>query len=711
MLSDAYFENLMKIVDSSSVSSLDEDGASSAASAADSVAGVKDSVIKESEDDYQVTELSDDDSDVEDLTEIEEDEVSEETEEKDNTEEKDDVVSKTDDTVDLKTDDSKDDVTVDLKTDDSKDDEVFVSDSDKTNDTSAETAENQEEAAAAGVNLKEFKSLISNNEELDELIAEYGYDKIFEAFDEDGDGIITDEEVEKLGLSTNIIKDLTTDDIKKLAKDAGLPELDEDEEETELSPELIQKLKEAFGLTDDTTTPAVDSTGSVSGGGGTSGGGSVSGGSSNSGGNNSGSTTSTETPDEMSMEELLETQAEKQTAVDEAGNDVVAVQSGENEAVAAAIEEADELQEAYEKALEEDEEVSEKLKERQQENQKAISEKEEQITEKETAVAEAENTIADCESQISVIDSEISALETSLNNLPAKTDDNKNQHDDIDAMAAQIESKISDAKTRKGELEDEKKAAEEQKEADEKDLKTYKSELEELEAERDEIEKEILENCSDETKEALEAWQEARENIETVKAEELEKAQSALETARSELEEVNTSIKELQEMQIQLENRVGGEGEDVVEFAEKLDGLSASEMKQIMQAAGCQFDDGAWCADFCTYVTKQVYGNDATPGDFANSCSNTAYCPTIASWAESKGALTTDSSQVQPGDFILYYRNGRYSHIGIVTSVNSDGTVNTIEGNTSDDNGNYTNGVVNAHSNRTGTYVLMSQLA
>ena len=144
----------------------------------------------------------------------------------------------------------------------------------------------------------------------------------------------------------------------------------------------------------------------------------------------------------------------------------------------------------------------------------------------------------------------------------------------------------------------------------------------------------------------------------------------------------------------------------VANYALQFDGKSAGEMQSIMQGAGCAFHSGAWCADFVTFITKQVYGNN-TPGDYANSCSNTAYCPTIGNWASERGLLTTDSSQVQPGDFILYGSPGSFYHIGLVTSVNADGTVNTIEGNTSDDNGNYTNGVVNQHSNRTGYYVLM----
>ena len=130
---------------------------------------------------------------------------------------------------------------------------------------------------------------------------------------------------------------------------------------------------------------------------------------------------------------------------------------------------------------------------------------------------------------------------------------------------------------------------------------------------------------------------------------------------------------------------ISADSSGVASYALQFDGKSASEMQSIMQGAGCAFHSGAWCADFVTFIT----------------------CPTIGSWAQQKGILTTDSSQVQPGDFILYGSPGSFYHIGLVTSVNADGTVNTIEGNTSDDNGNYTNGVVNQHSNRTGYYVLM----
>lgn len=131
-------------------------------------------------------------------------------------------------------------------------------------------------------------------------------------------------------------------------------------------------------------------------------------------------------------------------------------------------------------------------------------------------------------------------------------------------------------------------------------------------------------------------------------------------------------------------------------YALQYDGKGASEMQKIMKEAGCNFHSGAWCADFVTFATKMGNGGTA-PHQFLETCSNTAGCISISNWASSKGLYTTDLSQVQPGDFVLYGSKGNEHHIGIVTAVNSDGTVDTIEGNTSDDNGNYTNGVVNQH--------------
>ena len=425
----------------------------------------------------------------------------------------------------------------------------------------------------------------------------------------------------------------------------------------------------------------------------------------------------------LSLDELTAKQTEQQAAVNSANTEVSNVQSGQNSVVKSAVQNEEKLKEAYENALKQDEEVSDKLKKDQAENQENISKKESQIQEKETAITEAEAQISNIDGQISSIDSQINALNASLNSLPAKTDENKEKHSEIDAMAAKIKNQIQTAEAQKKDLEKNKAKLENQIERDNKALEKYKEELKKFETKRDEIEKEIADSCSDKTKDALEKYQQARTNTEQVKASELTKAQNALSAAQKELENINNALNQLKAEQTQKENSLTNKGDEVINLAKQYDGLSADEMKQKMQDAGYQFDDYNWCADFVAFATAQTYGKDNTPGNYFNTCRNTAsnsfvaaypsYCPDVVQWGRNNGVWSTDASQVKPGDFILYANeSGEAKHIGMVTSVNPDGSVNTIEGNTSDDNNNYNKGFVNEHHNVSNAmgYVLMSKL-
>ncbi|MBQ8476586.1 CHAP domain-containing protein, partial [bacterium] len=192
-------------------------------------------------------------------------------------------------------------------------------------------------------------------------------------------------------------------------------------------------------------------------------------------------------------------------------------------------------------------------------------------------------------------------------------------------------------------------------------------------------------------------YEEAKQELETLKQTKLQEAQKALSDAEVDLNKLNEQLNIKKSKQVERDNKIAKEGEDAVELALSYQGNNESAMKQIIRNNGYRFDDGLWCADFATYITAMTYGKDNTPGDFYNTCANTAYCPTIESWARERDVFTTDSSQVQPGDFILYTHNGRAGHVGIVVSVNEDGSVNTIEGNTykSGQNGRY----VNSHQN------------
>ncbi len=127
------------------------------------------------------------------------------------------------------------------------------------------------------------------------------------------------------------------------------------------------------------------------------------------------------------------------------------------------------------------------------------------------------------------------------------------------------------------------------------------------------------------------------------------------------------------------------EGKNVISTAAKYDDKSADEMAGIMQNAGYRYHGGAWCADFVTFALGQAYGKDNVPGNFINTCANTSYCPEIVNWAKGNNSWTTDPNTLQPGDMVLFDwdGDGTADHVGLFASLNSDGTISTIEGNTS----------------------------
>jgi cell wall-associated NlpC family hydrolase len=77
-----------------------------------------------------------------------------------------------------------------------------------------------------------------------------------------------------------------------------------------------------------------------------------------------------------------------------------------------------------------------------------------------------------------------------------------------------------------------------------------------------------------------------------------------------------------------------------------------------------------WCAYFVSWAAAQA---GAPIGDHGQGLGSVA---AITDWARSTGRLV---SQPQPGDLILFGTR----HVGIVESVNPDGSMTTVEGNAS----------------------------
>lgn len=87
-----------------------------------------------------------------------------------------------------------------------------------------------------------------------------------------------------------------------------------------------------------------------------------------------------------------------------------------------------------------------------------------------------------------------------------------------------------------------------------------------------------------------------------------------------------------------------------------------------------------WCCAFIYWVFKQAGASELFAGG-----TKTAWCPYAMHWYEQVGAFYTRTWDFLPGDIIFFnFQGGKMAgHIGIVESVNSDGSVVCIEGNTS----------------------------
>ncbi|MEG2526793.1 MAG: CHAP domain-containing protein [Oscillospiraceae bacterium] len=92
-----------------------------------------------------------------------------------------------------------------------------------------------------------------------------------------------------------------------------------------------------------------------------------------------------------------------------------------------------------------------------------------------------------------------------------------------------------------------------------------------------------------------------------------------------------------------------------------------------------------WCCVFVWWVFAQCHAS----GLFVNA-EKCAYCPTAMNWFKAKGQFRTSNFQYGDVVFFCFDKSRTAGHIGFVESVNSDGTVTCIEGNTSltsNDNG------------------------
>ncbi|WP_210493769.1 CHAP domain-containing protein [Patulibacter sp. SYSU D01012] len=127
----------------------------------------------------------------------------------------------------------------------------------------------------------------------------------------------------------------------------------------------------------------------------------------------------------------------------------------------------------------------------------------------------------------------------------------------------------------------------------------------------------------------------------------------------------------------------GGGGEAMVAAARTKLGVAeqppgsndSPEIKTFRDAVAGAPGPGPWCAYFVSWAAKQA----GTP--VGDNGSGFGSVDAMWSWAQRSGKSIPNGPNVRPqvGDVIIFDE-----HTGIVTGVDPDGTVRTIEGNTSD---------------------------
>lgn len=525
---------------------------------------------------------------------------------------------------------------------------------------------------------EDFREIAKQSEEFWSEIEDIGLDKVFSLIDKDEDGKVSEEELKEIAEldsedNEEAKNSISIDDVKKaIENDKAAKEAEAKAAEAEAS----KGSDESDTKVNNTQSPRTNAASGAGGAGGSSG---VGGSSGSYGG---GSTSQANQPtglDAMSIEELEAEKTSREGILNEKREELNGVYSGDNAAVQAAEDDMEAAKEAYDKLIEEDDNIPDELKEEKQQIEEDMTANQQEIDETKVSINDTEAEITDLNTQKTSVANELSSLNDTLASLESKkTDGDSERNAEIDEKIASVKQQIKEKGDEEDKLDVAIGDAEEKLDDLQEALSTLEGEKAELEEAKLQNQEDILAAASPETKEALKEamtkYNEAQAKVEETKESEASRIQGEIDTAQADVEEVSQKLTEKKNVEKARENGLGTD--DIVEIAKKYLGMNESDGSYL------QFTEGrveAWCADFVTYVVKEAMGED-TPEGFGSPS-----VATLRAWGENNGRYhdISDWQNIKPGDVMIQERNGA-SHTGIITSVDPDGTIHTIEGNTSD---------------------------
>ena len=496
----------------------------------------------------------------------------------------------------------------------------------------------------AGADLNSFKSTIANGLKIDgndsifyQNINEAGVEDVFDFFDKNKDGKISEEEIKEISSTDGKDQDISGFDLSYA-----------------LNSMAYQNILDTFDALVEAGKVDLEKTNAQA----------VQNYTSNIGGNNyknygsqtqNGSTISSEK--QYSTKEKLE--------------------KIENEEIPELEEKKEEI---IEKATQEIEAKNEELDELIKENEDKLGELGEKYSEKQDEIQESDKKINEYESQISEKESKIGSNESKLSNLEAEFGAIKTDTDDEEINKSnkerktELQKEINDLKEENEKLQEEIDDLEDKKQKEE-ELKTKNQE------ELAEIQDEIAQK-NPEIAEKMGKIQEEIKNIEEIKNKDVAEIDKQIEAKR---QEANKYQQEIGQKTGEASSMTGSKMvQDALRLAEEELAKGVHELTgnndspEIDKYRNGSANGQPWCASFVSWIygAGQNSDNAATFG-YDASVSGIQSKAQQAGYYAQKGSYTP-----QAGDLMIQKNNA--SHVGMVTSVDPDGTIHTIEGNSSD---------------------------
>ena len=288
----------------------------------------------------------------------------------------------------------------------------------------------------------------------------------------------------------------------------------------------------------------------------------------------------------------------------------------------------------------------------------------------ETGIAENNTKIDNYEKDIHDIDTSLAALDGELSTLDTNTDDaevNKKNSD----RKAEINSQITELKNKKTKLEEEKQALEQSN----SDLKSKTSGLQTT---VDNTYSALQAALSDDTKQKISDLKSQIAAVEADKASKVQELDSKIQTLKA--EEIKDSKESGEAVGRMASNPVGAK------FVE-------DALKYLGTKGGSQFSTGdyGWCADFVTYVVKEVARNNGMSKEEVKQLGHEHLGASPqklvkknkSNVIEASGKSASElANTIQPGmAFICKGGGASGQHTGFVAEVYPDGTFLSIEGN------------------------------